>query len=146
MEIISDGAKRTTGKLKGQFIPPRTETKKGLLKDETYFICADCGARLGPIETTKWRNILKAIMGGGLVAAGVVTGNPFLLLKGGSSLSGLKKNDKGMIARLKEDSKRREEARQYLLQCEYCGEWVCSACWDAERSICNRCAKKNTLL
>jgi len=146
LDTTTDSAKRAAGKVKGTFTVPRTETKKGLLKDETHFFCTDCGVKLGPMETKKWKNALKALLGGGATVAGVVLVNPILIFKGATTMTSLKKNDSGMIAKLKGDSKLKDEARNFLVQCEYCGEWVCSKCYLAEKIICNRCASEKGVL
>lgn len=142
----TDTAKRTAGKIKGTFTPPKTETKKGFLKDETHFFCSDCNGKLGPMETKKWKNALKALLGGGAAVAGVVLINPVLVFKGASSLSSLRKDDSTMMSRLKDDSKLKEDARNYLVQCEYCGEWVCSKCYLAEKIICTRCGAERGIV
>jgi len=132
--------------VKGTFTPPRTETERGLLKEVTHFFCSDCSAKLGPLETKKWKNVMKLLMGGASAVAGVVLINPILVFKGASSLSSVKKDDRGMIDKLKADGKLKEDARNYLVQCEYCGEWVCSHCYLAERIICNRCAEERGMI
>ena len=142
MVETEDASKRAVGKVRGTFKPPRTEVERGLMKETVHFFCADCSARLGPMETRKWKNILKLLMGGVSTAAGVVLVNPILVFKGASSLSSVKKDDRGMIEKLKGDAKLKENARNFLVQCEYCGEWVCSACYLAERTICNRCGRE----
>jgi len=142
----TDAAKRAAGKVKGTFTPPRTETERGFMKEVTHFFCSDCGAKLGPMETKKWKNALKALLGGVSAVAGVALLNPILVFKGASSLSSLKKDDRGMIDKLKTDSKLKDDARNYLVQCEYCGDWVCSKCYLAEKVICNRCASEKGIM
>ena len=138
----ADKIRRTAGKLKARWSEPETRVEKKLLKEIIYFICHDCRSELGPLELGKWKRFVKSALYG---TAGALTGNPILLVKGVAGAAGTAaKGDKepGMMAKLKGDSKRQAEAREYLVQGEYCASWYCSGCWVADKRICKECAGK----
>ena len=138
----TDRARRAQGKLKARWSEPETRVEKKFMKELIFFICTDCRDELGPLELGKWKKFLKdAIIGG----AGVLTGNPILLVKGVAGAAGTAtKGDKepGMMAKLKGDSQRMGQAKEYLVQCEYCSKWYCSGCWVSEKCICKECSAK----
>ena len=73
----TDRARRTAGKLSSRWSEPETRVEKKLMKELIWFICNDCHSELGPLELGKWKRFIKdAIVGG----AGVLTGNPILIL------------------------------------------------------------------
>ncbi len=138
----TDRARRTAGKLSSRWSEPETRVEKKLMKELIWFICNDCHSELGPLELGKWKRFIKdAIVGG----AGVLTGNPILMVKGVAGAAGTAaKGDQepGMLEKLKGDSKRQSQAREYLVQCEHCSDWYCSACWVSEKRICKECSAK----
>ena len=138
----TDAARRTAGKLKARWSEPETRVEKKFMKELIFFICKDCREELGPLELGKWKKFVKDVIVGG---AGVLTGNPILLVKGVAGAAGTAaKGDKepGMMEKLKGDSKRMGQAKEYLVQCEYCSKWYCSGCWVSEKRICRECHEK----
>jgi len=138
----TDRARRASGKLKARWSEPETRVEKKFMKELIFFICNDCRDELGPLELGKWKKFVKDVIVGG---AGVRTGNPILMVKGVAGAAGTAaKGDKepGMMAKLKGDSKRMGQAKEYLVQCEYCSQWYCSGCWVSEKRICKECHDK----
>ncbi len=139
----TDSVMRTAGQMKGQFTYPETKTKSGFFGGEkTWFLCSSCGSKLGPIKDRDWKKALKRTFSGAQVIVGAVTVNPILIAGGSVGLATGKRREKSFMEELRQDSKNQEDARQFMLQCEYCGKWFCSTCWNKEKNVCEPCSRK----
>jgi len=141
-EKAKDAPQRAIGYIKGSYKAPRTEEDSTLFHDRTWFICSRCEARVGPIKTSKWEKMKENIseqFSRAKMAVGTAAVSPFLMASGTVKFAGTAGGDEGFIADLKRDRKNREEGRKFLVQCEYCGDWVCSSCWDIQKRICVKC-------
>ena len=136
-----DRAIRAAGKMKGQFVHPETRTENFLLWSKTFLLCSKCKRKFGPVDTEKWKEHQISLMQSSQLALGAVTGNPILIARGTVSVV----QERGGMEYLKSfrEDQKKETARKYLVQCEYCANWFCSGCWDVERNVCQDCAGKD---
>lgn len=137
-----DTAMRAVGKVKGQFSYPKTENESTLLRERTWFMCSNCNSKLGPVSSQKWKKTLKVVFGSAQIALGAATANPLLIAGGSVGIATQKRSDKGFIGEFKKDRQKKETAKRFLVQCEYCGEWLCSGCWNTEKNVCSKCSGK----
>jgi len=131
------------GFLKGQFISPETEKENTLLSEKTWFICSVCGDKLGPVTTSKWKKMkgrLKDKFSRAKVATGAATSNPLWIASGTVDYASSEGGGDDFLGRLKRDRKQREKSKEFLMQCGYCGHWMCSTCWSDERNRCVKCS------
>ncbi len=145
-EKLVDSTLRAHGKAKGLFEKPETRTKDSFFKTKTYFICSTCKAEVGPFEESKVKKALDEMWNGTKVMYGVITANPLKAAGGSYGLAKMglgNKTDSGFAGQLSEDSSRGRDSKTMLIQCEYCGKYQCSSCWDEKKDCCVNCSKKS---
>ena len=134
-----DKVLRKAGKVTGKFTQPETKTETFLLWSKTWLVCSRCGRKFGPVDSEKWKEHKMSMSQSSQLALGAATGNPLLIAKGSFSVV----KERGGMEYLKsfQDDPKREEAKHYLVQCEYCGKWFCQNCWDMDKNVCTGCSK-----
>ena len=125
-----------------EFSYPKIETESTFLKEQSWFVCSRCNSKLGPVSTHNWRKNVQILATEARAAFGTVTANPLLIAKGNVDVIREKRNEEMFVKEFKQDKQDGSRGKGLLLQCEHCGEWYCSTCWDMEKNVCSRCSAK----
>lgn len=141
-EAAEDSALRLRGKAKGLFEKPKTRTKETLFTKYTYFYCSTCNAEIGPAEENKVKAALDKLWSETKAAFSVISVNPVKQASGGADLAKIalgSKTDTSFKDMFRNDVIRDHRSKTLLIQCDYCGKYHCSSCWNIEKNRCRNC-------
>jgi len=141
-ETAEDSALRIHGKAKGLFEKPITRTKETLFKKLTYFYCSTCGAEIGPAEENKVKSALDKLVNETKAVFNVISVNPVKQAKGGVGRTKIAlgdKSDTSFTSMFENDVIRDHKSKALLIQCDYCGKYHCSSCWNLDKNRCKNC-------
>ena len=141
-EAAEDSALRIRGKTKGLFEKPRTRTKETFFKKLTYFYCSSCNAEIGPAEENKVKAAVDQLVDEAKAVFSVISVNPVKQAGGGIDLANIalgNKNDHSFKSMFENDVIRDHRSKTLLIQCDYCGKYHCSSCWNLEKNRCRNC-------
>ena len=142
MEVAEDSALRIRGKAMGLFERPKTRTVETRFKLLTYFTCSTCGAEIGPAEESKVKHTLDRLTAETKAMFNVISVNPVKQAMGGAQIAGIalgSRADPSFKSLLERDVIRDHRSKTLLIQCEYCGKYHCSSCWNVDRDRCVNC-------
>ena len=141
-EAAEDSALRIRGRTKGLFEKPETRTTETFFKKLTYFYCSNCKAEIGPAEENKVKSAVEKLVGETKAAFSVISVNPVKQASGGIDLAKIalgNKTDSSFMDMFKNDVILDHNSKTLLIQCEYCGKYHCSSCWNLEKNRCVNC-------
>lgn len=141
-EVAEDSALKIRGKAKGLFEKPKTRTTETMFKKLTYFYCSTCNAEIGPAEENKVRSALDKLAQETKAVFSVISINPVTKAKGGAKLANIalgNKSDTSFKSMFENDVIRDHRSKTLLIQCEYCGKYQCSSCWNFDKNRCVKC-------
>lgn len=141
-ETAEDSALRIRGKTKGMFEKPKTRTTETMFKRLTYFYCSTCGAEIGPAEENKVKSALDNLAAETKAVFSVISVNPVKQASGGVGLAKIalgNKNDTSFDSLFRNDVIRDHKSKALLIQCDYCGKYHCSSCWNLDKNRCVNC-------
>lgn len=131
-----DKASGAVSSVRKNMNPPRTEREKGIIADHIYVICDTCDARMGPIKESKFNGMFKKTKTAA-TAGGMLTGNPKMVI--GGALMGKNALADKVVGGGKGGKNIKEQAGNFMAQCNKCGKWNCPNCINEEVGFCPNC-------